>query len=82
MGQDCEISDDLRRFVLQTVQVFKEQWERAERENLTQDRDCRIEIINRDPQLEIENKEKVDEVIQKAVEEMLAVEEPAEGAVV
>lgn len=39
-------------------------------------------MINRDPQVEIETKEKVDEAIQKAVEEFLAVEEPKEGEVV
>lgn len=82
MGQDCEISDEHRRFVLKTVQAFREQWERAEEECLTQDRDRKIELINRDPQIELDLKEKVEELVAQAVEKALAVEEPAEGVVV
>jgi hypothetical protein len=43
--------------------VFREQWERAERENLTKDRDFRIALLNRDPQIEIDIKDKVDEIV-------------------
>jgi hypothetical protein len=39
-------------------------------------------MINRDPQLELELKEKVEELVAQAVEKAIAVEEPVEGAVV
>jgi hypothetical protein len=84
MGQDREIDDDARRQVLQTVQTFREQWERAEVECLTADRDCRIELMSRDPQVEADLQEKITEVINKAVEDVLNVEQPEqpEGKVV
>jgi len=84
MGQDCEIEDAARRQVLETVQIFKEQWERAEVQCLTQDRDRRIELMSRDPQVEADLQEKVAEVINKAVEDVLNVEQPEqpEGKVV
>lgn len=63
MGQDCELTDDQRRFVLQTVQVFREQWERAEVQCLTKDRDLKIELLARDPQLEADLQEKIGEII-------------------
>jgi len=79
MGQDCEIPEENRRAVLETVQIFREQWERAEVECLTQDRDRRIELMNRDPAIETELQDKISEVINKAVEDVLNVE-PVEGA--
>lgn len=42
IGQDRELSDDQRRFVLQTVKQFRLIWEEKERENLRRDRDRRI----------------------------------------
>lgn len=79
MGQDCEISEDKRREILECVQVFREQWERAEVQCLTQDRDRRIELLNRDPAIEQELQERVTEIVNKAVEDVLNVEKPEES---
>jgi len=76
MGQDCEISNEQRRQVLETISIFREQWERAEVQCLTQDRDRRIELAQRDPSIETELNEKVTEIIGKAVEDLLAIEQP------
>jgi len=54
MGQDCEISEDKRRAVLETINIFRAQWERSEVMCLTHDRDRRIELMSRDPQIEAE----------------------------
>lgn len=81
MGQDCEITDDKRRQVLETIQIFRQQWERAEVQCLTADRDRRIELMQRDPQVEAEIQERATETINKAVEDLLAIELP-EGTVV
>jgi len=81
MGQDCEISDERRRAVLETITIFKAQWERAEVQCLTADRDRRIELMSRDPQIEAEIQEKATETISKVVEDLLAIEVP-EGTVV
>lgn len=67
--------------MLKTVQVFREQWERAEVQCLTKDRDLRIELLNRDPQIETDLQDKVSEVINKAVEDVLAVEVPEDAPV-
>jgi len=37
---------------LETIQIYQKNWERAERELLTQDRDRKIEILNREPSVE------------------------------
>ncbi len=63
------------------MQQFKIDWERAETECLTLDRDLRIEIMNRDPNLETEIREKVDELIQKAAEDFMTAEVPPETVV-
>ena len=42
MGQDCEISEQHRRWVLNTIRTYCAEWERSERENLTMDRDRRV----------------------------------------
>ena len=81
MGQDCEITDDNRRAVLETINIFRAQWERAEVQCLTADRDRRIELMSRDPQIEAEIQERATETISKAVEDLLAIEVP-EGTVV
>lgn len=74
MGQDREIPDEHRREVLKTIKIFIEQWERAETECLTHDRDTRIELMSRDTQIESDLQEKVTEIINKAVEDLLAIE--------
>lgn len=48
MGQDREFTDDERRFALTTVKNFKEIWERTEFENLTRDRNRKIEFMEID----------------------------------
>ena len=79
MGQDREIPDDVRRQVLETVRVFVQHWQRAEQECLTQDRDARIAVMTRDPEAEAAQNERVNEIINKAVEELLAVEQPEDA---
>lgn len=45
LGQDREFSDNQKRFVLEVIQAFKKNWERAEIESLTADRDRKIERL-------------------------------------
>lgn len=42
LGQDRELTDVQRRFVLETIKSFKAIWEEKERRNLVKDRDRRI----------------------------------------
>ena len=63
MGQDRELTEEQRRFILQTALAYKTQWERAEVQCLTMDRDRRIALSNKDPQVEIDLQEKVSEML-------------------
>ena len=44
MGQDRVFSDEEKRFALETVKKYIEIWEKSEADNLTADRDRRIEL--------------------------------------
>lgn len=78
MGQDRELTADQRRFILTTARAYKNQWERAETQCLTMDRDRRIDLINKDPQVEIDLQEKVSETLQKVVDDKWATESQGE----
>jgi len=74
MGQDRPFTDDQKRFVLRAVQAFKQNWERAERASLEQDRDSKIARMQLDPSVEQEANQAVLEQIERSVEELLAAE--------
>lgn len=61
MGQDRTFTDDQKRFVLNTVQAFKANWERAEKASLSADRDRKIAILQKDPAIEQEANQSVQE---------------------
>jgi len=42
MGQDRAFTDEQKRFVLKVIQLFRENWERAEKASLVADRDRKI----------------------------------------
>lgn len=71
MGQDRQFSDDQKRFTLQAVQAFKQNWERAEMACLMQDRDKKIEVLARDPALEQETTATTLEQIERTADEKL-----------
>lgn len=43
LGQDRELSDDKKRFVLNTLRAYTEAWEASEMRALLHDCDCKIE---------------------------------------
>ena len=45
MGQDREFTEQEKRFALETVQRYIQIWEKSEQDNLTADRDRRIELL-------------------------------------
>lgn len=45
MGQDREFSEEEKRFTLETIERFIEQWEEEERKALAADRDRRLEAM-------------------------------------
>jgi hypothetical protein len=51
LGQDRELTEDQRRFVLKTIAQFKQIWEEKERENLRRDRDRRIAQLEKEREL-------------------------------
>ncbi len=44
LGQDRTFTDEQRRFALETVKNFAAIWERREGENLTKDRNLRLQM--------------------------------------
>jgi len=74
MGQDRPFSDDQKRFVLRAVQAFKNNWERAEKASLVQDRDKKIASMQKEPTIEQETNQSVLEQIERTVEELVATE--------
>ena len=48
MGQDREFTEKEKRFALETVKAFAAIWERREQENLTKDRNMRLQMIELD----------------------------------
>jgi len=72
LGQDRPFTDDQKRFVLKCVQKFKENWERAEKAALVQDRDAKMGQLAKEPAIEQEATQSVMEQIERTVEELLA----------
>ena len=48
LGQDREFTEEQRRFALETVQRFAKIWEGREIENLSKDRNLRLQMIEID----------------------------------
>ena len=71
LGQDRELTDDQKRFALETAKKFKDTWEKFENEKLTIDRNSRIKIQNDDKEWITENLEKLQEEENKFVDEKL-----------
>eukprot|EP00347_Sterkiella_histriomuscorum_P009020 403342835 len=78
LGQDRQFTDDERRFALETVLNFKNIWERTEVENLTRDRNRKLEIMELDKEfldneaqkLMDEEEKHIDEIINAREEQM------------
>ena len=51
LGQDRELTDDQRRFILETIKQFRSIWESKEAQNLRRDRDRRIAQLDREREL-------------------------------
>ena len=62
MGQDRELTDTEKRFALDTILNYKQIWERTEIENLTRDRNKKLEFMELD-------REFLDSHSQKLIEE-------------
>lgn len=48
LGQDRQFTEEQRKFVLETCKKFAAVWERREAENLTQDRNLRLQMVELD----------------------------------
>lgn len=48
LGQDREFTEEQRVFALETVKNFAQIWEKREQENLTKDRNLRLQMIDSD----------------------------------
>lgn len=62
LGQDRELTDEQKRFVLNTVRNYKEVWEKTEKDNLLRDRTRKLRIMEMD-------KEFLDNELSKQLEE-------------
>lgn len=71
MGQDRVYTLEERRFAIQTVINFKEIWERTEFENLTRDRNRKIEIMEIDKEFLDSESQKLLEEEEKQAEDIL-----------
>jgi hypothetical protein len=69
LGQDRELTDDQKRFVLKSAQDFKDTWEKFENDKIVTDRDQRISIGLTDKDWLVENFEKLVDEEQKFVED-------------
>ena len=72
LGQDRELTDDQKRFVLETAQQFKLAWEQFEVDKLTLDRDSRVKTVNEDKEYVGEHLEELKEEEEKFIEDKLA----------
>ena len=48
LGQDRQFTDEQKRFALETVKNFAAIWQRREQENLTKDRNLRLQMADQD----------------------------------
>ena len=71
LGQDRELTDDQKRFVLQTVEKYRNTWEQRENSMLEKDRDDRLKVLEADKQWQAENAEALATEEEQHVEEQL-----------
>jgi hypothetical protein len=72
MGQDRELTETERRFALDTIRNFKRIWERTEIENLTRDRNRKLEFMEIDKEFLDNHSHRLMEEEDKAIEEAFA----------
>lgn len=70
LGQDRELTDDQKRLILATVKNFKDVWERTEKENLTRDRNRKLEIMEIDKEFLDNEAQKLLDEEEKHIEEL------------
>ena len=71
LGQDREFTDEEKRFILESVTTFKNQWELNETEMLTRDRNRKLELIELDKEFLDNESAKLLEEEDKHVEELI-----------
>ena len=71
MGQDKELSDEDKRFVLSTVKAYKELWEEIERNNLTKDRSKRLSTIGEDKEFNENEQPRLQDDEERFVEDQM-----------
>ncbi len=75
LGQDKELTDDDKRFVLRTVKAYKEQWEDIERCNLEKDREKRLKTIGEDKDFNENEQPRLLDDEERFVEDQMATRE-------
>jgi len=71
LGQDRELSDDDKRFILNTVKNYKELWEKIEHENLLKDRNRKLKIMELDKDFLDADMQKLLDEEERYVEEII-----------
>ena len=71
LGQDRELTNDQKRFALETVSKFKDTWEQFENTKLLADRDMRMQIVEEDKEWAGENLEKLQKEEETYIDEKL-----------
>tara|TARA_B110000285_G_C15066356_1_gene585354 strand:+ start:592 stop:1437 length:846 start_codon:yes stop_codon:yes gene_type:complete len=71
LGQDRELTDDQKRFALNTASRFREAWEKFENDKLVADRDMRIASNRADKEWIAENLDKLKDEEDRYVEEQM-----------
>ncbi len=71
LGQDREIEDEQRRFALETIRNYKRIWEETEYENLTKDRDRKLEIMELDKEFLDSESQKILDEEERYVDELI-----------
>lgn len=72
LGQDRELTDEQKRFILKTAQDFKDTWEKFENDKIINDRDQRISVNLNDKEWIAEKIDKLADEEQKFVEDKVA----------
>ena len=72
LGQDLVLTDDQKRFCLQTAQQFIQKWEQFETEQLVRDRNARLESNKLDHEFIRENADKIKDDEEIFVDEQFA----------
>ena len=71
LGQDRALTDDQKRFCLQTANKFKNVWEKFEAQKLTLDRNQRVECANKDGLYMADHADKLKEEEEGYIEDQL-----------